>query len=145
MLTAMNHFKIIFWVLLLTIIAFFSITVLQYIIPMVNENNQSETKEDQMSEKLVQEIISIDRKAEDMAESILKDPTLRKQCKSESAIMEDRLIYLADELERIDPDAYETVADQVSESLLDLMFVQMETDMISLRLGQVMEQQRLKA
>ena len=58
--------------------------------------------------------------------------------------MEDRLMYLADELERIDPVLYKTVADQVSESLLDLMFVQMETDMISLRLGQVMEQQRLK-
>ena len=98
-----------------------------------------------MPEKLVQEILSIDRKAEDMAESVFNDPSLRKQFASESETMEDRLLYLADELERIDPAAYSTAADQISESLLDLMFVQMETDMISLRLAQVMEQQRLKA
>jgi len=98
-----------------------------------------------MPEKLVQEILSIDKKAEEMAESVLRDPPLRKQFGSESETMEDRLMYLADELEKIDPVLYKTVADQVSESLLDLMFVQMETDMISLRLGQVMEQQRLKA
>ena len=55
-----------------------------------------------MPEKLVQEILSIDRKTEDMAESVFKDPTLRKQFESESKTMEDRLIYLADELERND-------------------------------------------
>ena len=98
-----------------------------------------------MPENLVQEILAIDRKAEDMAESVLKDPSIRKQFGSESETMEDRLIYLADELERIDLVAYNTVADQVSESLLDLFFIQVETDMVSLRLGQVMEQQRLKA
>ena len=98
-----------------------------------------------MPEKLVHEILSIDKKAEEMAESVLRDPSLRKQFVSESETMEDRLMYLADELEKIDPVLYKTVADQVSESLLDLMFVQMETDMISLRLGQVMEQQRFKA
>lgn len=98
-----------------------------------------------MAEILVQEILSIDRKAEDMAGSVLKDPSLRTEFESESKTLENRLMYLADELERIDPDAYNKVADQVSESLLDLFFVQVETDMISLRLGQVMEQQRLKS
>ena len=98
-----------------------------------------------MPDKLVQEILSINRKAEDMAESVFRDPSLRKQFGSESETMEDRLMYLADELERIDPVLYKKVADKVSESLLDLMFVQVETDMISLRLGQIMEQQRLKA
>jgi hypothetical protein len=112
---------------------------------MENENNQTKARADQIPEKLVQEILSIDRKAEDMAESVIKAPSLRKKLGSESETMEKRLMYLADELERIDPAAYNTVADQVSESLLDLMFVQMETDMISLRLGQAMEQYRLKA
>ena len=112
---------------------------------MESENNQSKARADQTPEKLVQEILSIDRKAEDMAESVYKDPSLRMQLGSESETMEDRLMYLADELNRTDPVAYNTVVDQVSESLLDLMFVQMETDMISLRLGQVIEQQRLKA
>lgn len=98
-----------------------------------------------MAEIIIQEILSIDRKAEDMAGSILKDPSLRTEFESESKTLEDRLMYLADELERIDPDAYNKVADQVSESLLDLFFVQVETDTVSLRLGQVMEQQRLKS
>ena len=111
---------------------------------MENENSQSKARAYQRPEKLVQEILSIDRKAEDMAESVLKAPSLRKQFRSESEILDDRLVYLADELKRIDPVAYDTVADQVSESLLDLEFVQMETGMVSLRLAQVMEQQRLK-
>jgi hypothetical protein len=98
-----------------------------------------------MSEKLIQEIRSIDRKAADMAEAVVMDPSLREQVESESEILEDRLMYLADELERIDPDAYRTVTDQVSESLLDLFFVQMENDTVSLRLGRVIEQQKLKA
>ena len=109
---------------------------------MENENSQSKERADQTPEKLVQEILTIDRKAEDMAESVLKDLSLRKQLGSESEILDDRLMHLADELKRIDPVAYDTVADQISESLLDLMFVQMETDMVSLRLAQVIEQQR---
>ena len=98
-----------------------------------------------MSQKLVQEIRSIDRKAEDMAEAVIRDPSLREEFMLESETLEDRLLYLADELEKIDPAAYETVADQVSEASLDLFFVQMENDMVSLRLGRLIEQQKLKA
>ena len=110
---------------------------------MENEISQSKEREDQTPEKLVQEILSIDRKAEDMAETVLRDPSLRKQFESGSITIADRLIYLADKLKKIDPVAYESVADQVSESILDLEFVEMETGMISLRLAQVKEQLRL--
>jgi len=95
-----------------------------------------------MSEKLIQELNAIDRNAEEMAESVFKNPPLRSDLGEKSAILAERLLYLADELEKIDPAAYEMMADQVSEALLDLDFVQMETDMVSLRLGQVIEQQR---
>ena len=95
-----------------------------------------------MSEKLIQEINAIDRNAEEMAESVLKNPLLRSDLGEKSNMLEERLLDLADELEKIYPAAYETVADQVSEALLDLDFVQMETDMVSFRLGQVIEQQR---
>lgn len=117
---------------------------IQNIMPMKNKNNQSKAREDQTPEKLVQEILSIDRKVEDMAGSVLKDPSLRNQFGTESEILDDRLMYLADELKKIDPAVYRSVTEQISESLLDLDFVRMETDMISLRLGQVMEQQRVK-
>jgi hypothetical protein len=77
-----------------------------------------------------------------MAQLVLKNPLLRTSLRKGSETLEVRLLDLADELERIDPVSYETVTDQISESLLDLDFVQMETDMLSFRLGQVIEQQK---
>ena len=106
--------------------------------------NDSLDKGHIMSEKLIQELNAIDRNAEEMAESVLKNPLLRSDLGKKSEILEERLLYLAEELERIDSAAYGMKADQVSEALLDLAFVQMDTDSVSLRLGQVIEQQRLK-
>ena len=97
-----------------------------------------------MSEKLIQELNAIDRDAEKMAESVFKNPLLRSKLEKKSEILEERLLCLSEEIERIDPAAYRMKADQVSESLLDLAFVQMDSDLVSLRLGQVIEQQRLK-
>ncbi len=77
-----------------------------------------------------------------MAQLVLKNPLLRTSLRKGSETLEVRLLDLADELERIDPVSYETVTEQVSESLLDLDFVQMETDILSFRLGQVIEQQK---
>jgi hypothetical protein len=77
-----------------------------------------------------------------MSQLVLKNPLLRTSLRKGSETLEVRLLDLADELERIDPVSYETVTDQISESLLDLDFVQMETDMLSFRLGQVIEQQK---
>jgi hypothetical protein len=77
-----------------------------------------------------------------MAQLVLKNPLLRTSLRKGSETLEVRLLDLADELERIDPVSYETVTDQISESLLDLDFVQMETDILSFRLGQVIEQQK---
>ena len=106
--------------------------------------NDSPVKGYIMPEKLIQELNAIDRNAEEMAESVLKNPLLRSDLVKKSEILEKRLLYLAEELERIDPAAYKMKTDQVSEALLDLAFVQMDTDSVSLRLGQVIEQQRLK-
>ena len=97
-----------------------------------------------MSEKLIQEIKAIDRDAEDMAESVFKNPLLRSELEKKSEILEDRLLSLVKELEGTDPAACKMMADQISESLLDLAFVQMDSDMVSLRLGQVIEQERLR-
>ena len=97
-----------------------------------------------MPNKLIQEIVAIDDVAEEMAISVLKNTQLRSDLEKKSQALEKRLLYLADELERIDPSAYETMANQVSEALLDLAFVQIDTDLISLRLNQVIEQQRSK-
>jgi hypothetical protein len=97
-----------------------------------------------MPEKLIREIMAIDREAEEMAESVFKNPLLRSELEEKSEIMEERLFYLVEELERIDLSASKKMADQVSESLLDLAFIQMDTDMVSLRLGQIIEQERLR-
>jgi hypothetical protein len=102
--------------------------------------DSSENEAYTMSGKIIQEIKSIDRNAEEMAESVLRNPLLRTRLGKGSEALEERLLDLADELEKIDPAAYAAVADQVSDALLDLEFVQTETDMVSLRLGQIMEQ-----
>jgi len=98
-----------------------------------------------MSDKLIKEINAIDKNAEEMATSVLNNPSLRSVFEKESERLEERLLYLAEELEKLDPAAYKLAADQISESLLDLTFIQMETDFVSLRLGQVIEQKRLKS
>ena len=95
-----------------------------------------------MAERIIQEINDIDRNAEELAELVLKNPLLRNSLEKGAEELEERLLDLADELEKIDSAAYARVADQVSEALLDLDFVQMETDMVSFRLGQVIEQQK---
>ena len=96
-----------------------------------------------MKEKLIQEILSIDRKVVDMTESVLRDPSLRKQFESESRTIADRLKYLADELERIDPVAYQSVSDPISESIEDLWFIEEDSGATSFRLAQVKQQMRL--
>ena len=96
-----------------------------------------------MKEKLIQEILSIDRKVVDMTESVLRDPSLRKQFESESRTIADRLNYLAGELERIDPVMYRSMSDQISESIEDLWFVEMDSGATSFRLAQVKQQMRL--
>lgn len=95
-----------------------------------------------MKEEIIQEIETIDRAAEEMAASVLKYPQLRSSLEKGREDLEHRLLELADELERIDPAAYATVADQVSEAILDLAFVDMDSDMVSFRLGRLMEQQK---
>ena len=110
---------------------------------MENKNSQSKARENQMKEKLIQEILSIDRKVVDMTESVLRDPSLRKQFESESRTIADRLKYLADELERIDPVAYQSVSDPISESIEDLWFIEEDSGATSFRLAQVKQQMRL--
>ena len=94
-------------------------------------------------ENYIQELNSIDRKAEEMAGLVLKNPLLRIDLEKTSDILEQRLLFLADELEKSDPTAYRMYSHQISEALLDLVFVQIDTDSVSFRLGQVIEQQRL--
>jgi hypothetical protein len=92
------------------------------------------------TDALLKEINSIGDKALEMAESVLENPALRDVLGKEGKTLEKRLFHLAEELERTDPPAYKLNSDQVSESLLDLLFVQMDSESISLRLSRIIEQ-----
>ena len=51
-----------------------------------------------MSEKLIKEIDTISRYAQEMATLVLENPLLRNDLSEKSEILEERLLYLAEEL-----------------------------------------------
>jgi hypothetical protein len=95
-------------------------------------------------EKFVEEIQNIDKQAFKMAVLVLKNPVLRHSLTNQATVICDRLQIIADALKSIDPKAYQEWSDQISESILDLSFVETELDIVSLRLGQVIEKERLR-
>ena len=93
-------------------------------------------QEDWLSENpILKEIYQIDIRSFDMAKRVTQSPKEREKLRDEATELINRLDSLADKLEAEKPYLYNKVTDQISESLLDLSFVEMESDMLSLRLG----------
>lgn len=88
-------------------------------------------------DKLVVELSVIDKKAFGMALSVHKDPTLRPQLGEEARLMRNRLLDIAEELERIDPETEKRWFHPISESILDLDFLVADKGTTSLRLGDI--------
>ncbi len=86
------------------------------------------------SEERTQEVQTISRRAFAMATQVAEDPSQRVVLTGEARSLGERLLALAGELDT-DPPAAERVQRQVSESILDLDFVQRPTEITSLRLG----------
>ena len=84
---------------------------------------------------ILKEIYQIDSRAFEMAIRVAQSPKDREKMSDEATELINRLDSLAKKLEVEKPDLYNEVTDQISESLLDLSFVEMESDIISLRLG----------
>lgn len=84
---------------------------------------------------ILEELNRLDHRAFEMALLVSKDPEQRALLKEEAAGLIELLEDLAEDLEQNHPDLYEQAADKVSESIMDLAFVEAETDAVSLRLG----------
>ncbi len=89
------------------------------------------------ADQLVEELETINRQAFRMAFSVHQDSNLRSQLAEEARLLQKRLLDIAEELERIDPDVRKRWFHPISESILDLDFVVTETDITSLRLGDI--------
>ncbi len=90
-----------------------------------------------MSGKLVEELEAINKRAFEMALSVHKDPASRTQLSQEASLLEKRLLHIAGELEQGDAAMHKQWFHRISESLLELMFVEAETPTVSLRMGDI--------
>ncbi len=88
-----------------------------------------------ISDQLVEELEAINKRAFRMALSVHEDSSLRSRLAEEASLLKKRLLDIADEIKRIDPAVHEQWFHWISESLLDLNFVEAETSTTSLRLG----------
>lgn len=89
------------------------------------------------ADQLVEELETINRQAFRMAFSVHQDSSLRSQLAEDARHLQKRVLNIAEELERIDPDTRKRWLHPISESILDLEFVVTDTDITSLRLGDI--------
>jgi len=88
---------------------------------------------------LAKEIRLISQKSFEMARMVVENPQERKNLKKESADLVHRLDSLAKILEDENPEGYKKVTDLISESQLDLEFVEMKSEVLSLRLAEYLK------
>jgi hypothetical protein len=87
--------------------------------------------------KLVEELETLNKRSFGMALSVHKDPALRARLSQAASRLQDRLLEIAKELERIDPVEHKQWFFQISESMLDFDFVIADKGITSLRLGDI--------
>jgi hypothetical protein len=88
-------------------------------------------------EKLVEELETLNKRSFGMALSVHKDPSLRAQLSQEASLLQERLLDIAKEIERIAPAEHKRWFFRISESMLDFDFVIADKDITSLRLGDI--------
>jgi len=97
-----------------------------------------------MEQELIAELEAIDSQAFAMALSVFKNPELRSELAEKASLLSHRLNFIFEELKRKDLKAYLERSEIISEATLDLNFVEMDIDAVSLRLGTVIETEKLK-
>lgn len=94
--------------------------------------------------RLLNEIETIDRQSIEMATLVAKNPVLRDTLAEKATRLREKLNDIASELRNTDPAAYHQIFHQISESILDLTFVEMDMNILSLRLIHFIEAEKLK-
>ncbi len=88
-------------------------------------------------EKLVEELETLNKRSFGMVLSVHKDPTFRAQLSQDASLLQERLLEIAKELERIAPAEHKRWFFRISESMLDFDFVIADKGITSLRLGDI--------
>lgn len=88
-------------------------------------------------DQLVEELETINKRSFQMSFSVHKDSSLRSELAGEASLLKKRLLVIAEEIEHINPAVHKQWFHRISESFLDLDFVVTETDVTSLRLGDI--------
>ncbi len=87
--------------------------------------------------RLVEELETINKRSFQMALSVHEGSGLRSGLAGEASLLKKRLLVIAEEIEHISPAVHKQWFHRISESFLDLHFVVTETDVTSLRLGDI--------
>ena len=98
-----------------------------------------------MIESLIEELEDIDRQALEMVTTVVQHPALRSKLAEGAKLLSKRLLEIVNELKNNHPDTYQERADQISESILDLNFVEMDSVITSLRLGRYIDLLKAKS
>jgi len=95
------------------------------------------TGKNEKVDRLVEELETINKRSFQMSLSVHKDLSLRSELAGEASLLQKRLLVIAEEIEQINPPVHKQWFHRISESFLDLDFVLTETDVTSLRLGDI--------
>jgi hypothetical protein len=111
----------------------------------ISESQFSNTSEKAfpMSESILEELESIDKQASDMATAVVQCPELRSRFADNAKLLKGRLLKIAEELKKTSA-TYEERADQISETLLDLDFVEADIGILGLRFAQFIKAEKLR-
>jgi hypothetical protein len=90
-----------------------------------------------LADELTDELDAIDRRAFEMARSVLADPAMRTDLAEEADRLSNRLVEVKRQLEQEDPKVCEERRSQISEATLDLTYARYAVPLMSLRLGQI--------
>ncbi len=85
--------------------------------------------------KALEELSELEKKAFEMAVQVLNDPSNRKGLEKEAEQMLASLDHLAEVIDNEDPELVGDLPEKISEATLDLLFVQADTGLKSLRLS----------
>lgn len=85
--------------------------------------------------KALEELNELEKKAFEMAVKVLKDPSIRPELEKEAEQMLASLDKLAEAIDSEDPELVGDLPEKISEATLDLLFVQADTGIKSVRLS----------
>jgi hypothetical protein len=99
-------------------------------------------KTNNVPEPLLEKLNDIDKQVLDMSQTVWRHPALRASYLESLPLLREKFLEIIEELEQHWPEIYQQVSDQISEIMLDMDFVEEESEAISLRLSAYIDQKK---